>query len=76
MYVTFDLLARTSDEQAFSRWLHVYPAHLHAEPIRPQLMNAPNAPNSPSPTEQMNPLTQQTPVEAQQAETLQQERSP
>jgi hypothetical protein len=61
MLVTFDLLARNSDEQSFSKWLHVYPAHLHAEPMQPTMMQAPNMPNSPSPVAQMNPLTQETP---------------
>lgn len=65
MPVTFDLLTRTTDEQAFSKWLHTYPAHLHAEPMRPNLMEAPNAANGPSPVTQMNPLTQQSPQEQQ-----------
>lgn len=66
-YVTFDLMQRTQDEAAFSKWMHTYPAHLHAEPLRPNLMNAPNMPNSQSPVQEMNPLAQQSPGEEMQA---------
>lgn len=70
MYVTFDLLQRNADEQAFSKWLHTYPAHVHAEPARPQLLNAPNTANGPSPAQQMNPLTQESPLQDTQNEQL------
>lgn len=53
-YVSMDLITRTADETEFSKWLHSYPAHLHAEVEnfqRPATPTAepqqPNPPNSP-----------------------------
>lgn len=55
-FVSLDLTTRTSDEDEFSKWLHGYPAHLHADMKQQmQVMEPspvqPNPPNAPSATE-------------------------
>lgn len=48
MYISFDLLQRTSDEEEFSKWLHLYPFHTHAEEQQQAPISTPTQPNPPN----------------------------